>query len=117
MPVDELAIYTASLKDGMVGLRWNYLNNENISEFIVSCEDASTKTKIITIINPSSNKCSAWPKYYCYTFYKLKLSNFSAIFKVRIKYHIFYIYIVLIFNNKVINKCIAITFKIYFFIR
>lgn len=69
---------------GMAGIRWNYLNNTNINGFIVSHMDASTSTHTNSKIS-LTNKCSAWPEYYCYTFKNLSLSN-NSVFMVHTYY-------------------------------
>lgn len=76
-------VYKKSLKNRTVGLRWSYVENTNIDGFIVSFnKDAYRNTQNDSII--PLTKCSAWPKYYCHTFYNLNPGN-SYTFKVRIR--------------------------------
>eukprot|EP00102_Acyrthosiphon_pisum_P025257 XP_016662467.1 PREDICTED: uncharacterized protein LOC100570133 [Acyrthosiphon pisum] len=76
-PVGDLVVYKKSLKNRMVGLRWSYTQDSNVEGFIVSFND-----KNVSIIAPQ--KCSAWPEYYCHTFYNLSPSN-NYIFKIKPK--------------------------------
>ncbi|XP_029345320.1 neural cell adhesion molecule L1 isoform X2 [Acyrthosiphon pisum] len=76
-PVEDLVVYKKSLKNRMVGLRWSYTQDTNVEGFIVSFND-----KNVSIITPQ--KCSAWPEYYCHTFYNLSPSN-NYIFKIKPK--------------------------------
>jgi len=91
-------MYKTNMKDKVVGLRWHYPNDLNLDGFIISFDDGSSivHEKNVTIIPP--NKCSAWPEYFCYTFYNLSFSK-NSMFEVRI------------LDNKMeqfqyINKCI-----------
>lgn len=69
----------------MVGFRWSYSQDTNLDGFIVSYnENSFMNTKNVTIIPPQ--KCSAWPEYFCHTFYNLSPSN-NYTFKVRIVTH------------------------------
>ncbi|XP_001948568.2 uncharacterized protein LOC100163240 [Acyrthosiphon pisum] len=82
-PVEDLVVYKKSLKNRMVGFRWGYSQDTNIDGFIVSFdENPLTNTKNVSIIPPQ--KCSAWPEYYCHTFYNLSPSN-NYTFKIRPK--------------------------------
>lgn len=75
-------VYKKSLKNRIVGFRWSYSQDTNLDGFIVSYnENSFMNTKNVTIIPPQ--KCSAWPEYYCHTFYNLSPSN-NYTFKVRI---------------------------------
>lgn len=75
-------VYKKSLKNRMVGFRWSYAQDTNVDGFIVSFnENPLIITKNVSIIPPQ--KCSAWPEYYCHTFYNLTPSN-NYTFKVRI---------------------------------
>lgn len=58
----------------MVGIRWSYVENTYLNGFLVSFnEGAVINTNHVSIIPPT--KCTAWPEYYCYTFYNLTPSN------------------------------------------
>lgn len=92
-------VYKTNVKDKVVGLRWRYPDISNLDGFIISVDDGSfiADEKNVTVVPP--NKCSAWPEYFCHTFYDLSFSTNST-FKVRI------------LDNKIeqfqyINKCIA----------
>lgn len=81
-PVEDLMVYKKSLRNRMVGFRWSYAQDTNVDGFIVSFnENPLIITKNVSIIPPQ--KCSAWPEYYCHTFYNLTPSN-NYTFKVRI---------------------------------
>lgn len=81
-PIEDLVVYKKSLKNRMVGFRWSYSQDTNLDGFIVSFdENLLINTKTATIIPPQ--KCSAWPEYYCHTFYNLSPSS-NYTFKVRI---------------------------------
>jgi len=73
--IEDLIVYKKSLKKRMVGFRWSYSQNTTLDGFIVSFNESNF------IIPPQ--KCSAWPEYYCHTFYNLSPSS-SYTFKVRI---------------------------------
>lgn len=73
MPVDDLMVYKKSLKNRMAGFRWSYVVNTNIDGFIVSFNDTASVIPL--------ERCSAWPQYYCHTFYNLSPSN-TYTFKV-----------------------------------
>lgn len=76
-------VYKKSLKNRMVGIRWAYAETTNLDGFIVSFKDISlTNHQNISVI--PLTKCSAWPEYYCHTFYHLNPSN-SYTFEVRIR--------------------------------
>ncbi|KAL4085361.1 hypothetical protein QTP88_027220 [Uroleucon formosanum] len=82
-PVEDLMVYKKSLKNRMVGFRWSYSQDKNIDGFIVSFnENPLINTNNVSIIPPQ--KCSAWPEYYCHTFYNLSPSN-NYTFKIKPK--------------------------------
>jgi len=72
--IEDLVVYKKSLKKRMVGFRWSYSQNTKLDGFIVSFNESNF------IISPQ--KCSAWPEYYCHTFYNLNPSS-NYTFKVR----------------------------------
>lgn len=73
-------VYKKSLKYRMVGLRWSYPETENVDGFIASFNSTVFTNTINTlVIQPT--KCSAWPDYYCHTFYDLGPS-YNYTFKV-----------------------------------
>jgi len=76
-------VYKKAMKNKVVGLRWNYPDDLNLDGFIISFDDSSFigHEKNVTIIPP--RKCSAWPEYFCHTFYDLSSSK-NVTFKVRI---------------------------------
>lgn len=65
----------------MAGFRWSYVNDTDADGFIVSYDDgdAYKKAKNVSLVPPT--KCSAWPEYYCHTFYNMTPSN-AYTFKV-----------------------------------
>ncbi|CAI6354595.1 unnamed protein product [Macrosiphum euphorbiae] len=82
-PVEDLVVYKKSLKNHMAGIRWRYSQDTNVEGFIVSFnENPLINTKNVSIIPPQ--KCSAWPEYYCHTFYHLSPSN-KYTFKIKPK--------------------------------
>eukprot|EP00102_Acyrthosiphon_pisum_P016610 XP_008187621.2 PREDICTED: uncharacterized protein LOC100570673 [Acyrthosiphon pisum] len=82
-PVEDLVVYKKSLKNRMAGFRWSYSQDTNIDGFLVSIdENPLINTTNVSIIPPQ--KCSAWPEYYCYTFYNLSPSN-NYTFKIKPK--------------------------------
>ncbi|XP_008188160.2 uncharacterized protein LOC100568743 [Acyrthosiphon pisum] len=82
-PVEDLVVYKKSPKNRMVGFRWNYTQDTNVDGFIVSFdENPLINTKNTSII--PLQKCSAWPEYYCHTFYNLSPSN-NYTFKIKPK--------------------------------
>ncbi|XP_008186132.1 uncharacterized protein LOC100169299 [Acyrthosiphon pisum] len=82
-PVEDLVVYKKSLKNRMAGFRWRYSQDTNVDGFIVSFdENPLINTKNVSIIPPQ--KCSAWPEYYCHTFYNLSPSN-NYTFKIKPK--------------------------------
>ncbi|XP_060843561.1 uncharacterized protein LOC132923516 isoform X3 [Rhopalosiphum padi] len=74
--IEDLIVYKKSLKKRMVGFRWSYSQNTTLDGFIVSFNESNF------IIPPQ--KCSAWPEYYCHTFYNLSPSS-SYTFKIKPK--------------------------------
>lgn len=85
--VKDLTVYKKNIKNKVVGLRWHYPDDSNLDGFIISFEsfdDGSyiTHEKNVTIVSP--RKCSAWPEYFCHTFYDLSPSKNST-FKVQAK--------------------------------
>lgn len=79
--VEDLTVYKKNLKNGMVGIRWSYLDNINLNGFIVTFNENDFNTSFV--IAPT--KCSAWPKYYCHTFQNFSLSHsHNYTFKVSI---------------------------------
>ncbi|XP_060872331.1 uncharacterized protein LOC132946371 [Metopolophium dirhodum] len=82
-PVEDLVVYKKSLKNRMAGFRWSHTQDTNVEGFIVSFNDNPLiNTKNVSIIPPQ--KCSAWPEYYCHTFYNLSPSN-NYTFKIKPK--------------------------------
>ncbi|KAE9526207.1 hypothetical protein AGLY_013838 [Aphis glycines] len=82
-PIEDLVVYKKSLKNRMVGFRWSYSQDTNLDGFIVSFdENLLINTKTAIIISPQ--KCSAWPEYYCHTFYNLSPSS-NYTFKIKPK--------------------------------
>lgn len=80
MSVDNLVVYKKSLKYRMVGLRWSYSETENVDGFITSFNtNVFTNATNTSTIPPT--KCSAWPNYYCHTFYNLG-PNYNYTFTV-----------------------------------
>lgn len=81
MPVDDVVVYKKSISKRMVGLRWNYTDDTRLDGFIVwtNKNDYANNTNI-SVIFPE--KCSAWPEYYCHTFYNLSPNN-NYTFKVQ----------------------------------
>lgn len=80
MSVDNLMVYKKSLKYRMVGLRWSFSETENVDGFITSFNTNVFSNATNTSTIPST-KCSAWPNYYCHTFYNLG-PNYNHTFKV-----------------------------------
>ncbi|XP_060854158.1 tenascin-like isoform X2 [Rhopalosiphum padi] len=74
--IEDLVVYKKSLKNRMVGFRWSYSQDTNLNGFIVSFNESNF------IIPPQT--CSAWPEYYCHTFYNLSPSS-SYTFKIKPK--------------------------------
>ncbi|XP_060843558.1 uncharacterized protein LOC132923516 isoform X2 [Rhopalosiphum padi] len=74
--IEDLVVYKKSLKKRMVGFRWSYSQNTKLDGFIVSFNESNF------IISPQ--KCSAWPEYYCHTFYNLNPSS-NYTFKIKPK--------------------------------
>ncbi|KAL5238474.1 hypothetical protein ACI65C_005884 [Semiaphis heraclei] len=83
-PVNDLMVYKTNVKDKVVGLRWRYPDISNLDGFIISVDDGSfiADEKNVTVVPP--NKCSAWPEYFCHTFYDLSFSTNST-FKIQAK--------------------------------
>ncbi|CAI6356794.1 unnamed protein product [Macrosiphum euphorbiae] len=82
--VDDLMVYKKAMKNKVVGLRWNYPDDSSLDGFIISYDDISFigHEKNVTIVPP--RKCSAWPEYFCHTFYDLSSSK-NVTFKVQAK--------------------------------
>lgn len=59
-------------KNNSFALRWSYSEDNKFERFIVSVKapDQTIKNEDIPL-----TKCSAWPKYYCYTFENIFNSN------------------------------------------
>ncbi|XP_060847647.1 uncharacterized protein LOC132927184 [Rhopalosiphum padi] len=77
-PVEDLVVYKNDLKNKVIGLRWRYPENSSVDGFIVSFKGSFNSSfikhdKNVTIVPPI--KCSAWPEYFCYTFYDVIASN------------------------------------------
>ncbi|CAI6352820.1 unnamed protein product [Macrosiphum euphorbiae] len=80
-PVEDLVVYKKSLKNHMAGIRWRYSQDTNVDGFIVLFdENPLINTKNVSIIPPQN--CSAWPEYYCHTFYNLSKTSNNYIFKI-----------------------------------
>ncbi|XP_060872815.1 uncharacterized protein LOC132946770 [Metopolophium dirhodum] len=83
-PVEDLVVYKKSQKNRMAGFRWRYSQDTNVDGFIVSFdENPLINTKNVSIIPPQ--KCSAWPEYYCHTFYNMSKMSNNYTFKIRPK--------------------------------
>ncbi|XP_060872332.1 LOW QUALITY PROTEIN: uncharacterized protein LOC132946372 [Metopolophium dirhodum] len=83
-PVEDLVVYKKSLKNRMAGFRWRYSQDTNVDGFIVSFdENPLIHTKNVSIIPPQ--ECSAWPKYYCHTFYNLSKTSNNYTFNIKPK--------------------------------
>ncbi|CAI6359203.1 unnamed protein product [Macrosiphum euphorbiae] len=83
-PVEDLVVYKKSLKNHMAGIRWRYAQDTNVDGFIVSFdENPLINTKNVSIIPPKN--CSAWPEYYCHTFYNLSKTSNNYTFKIKPK--------------------------------
>lgn len=80
MPVNDVMVYKKSLSNRMVGLRWKYSDNTNLDGFIVWI-NKNNSVNITNALVISPEKCSAWPEYYCHTFYNLSPSK-NYTFKV-----------------------------------
>lgn len=80
MPVNDVMVYKKSFSNRMVGLRWKYSDDSNLDGFIVWInKNDSVNITNASVISPK--KCSAWPEYYCQTFYNLSpINNYT--FKV-----------------------------------
>jgi len=81
--VDDLMVYKKSMKNKVVGLRWHYPDDSNLDGFIISFYDSSSFGHGKNVIVVPPRKCSAWPEYFCHTFYDLS-SSINVTLKVRI---------------------------------
>lgn len=78
MPIENLTVYMKSLENGVVGLRWSYLENSNLLGFVVSFnkDKITPKSQNVSIIFPT--KCPIWSNYFCHTFVNLTaIGNFT----------------------------------------